>query len=122
MSAPPSGTLASLMDRCACRGVVGSRSLVSTPRLLTSPVRLGDGRPPESRSLLNLVPSDRRVNRLPSRGDEMAKVANAPLLARIPLDPALAPLCDRGRIEDYDSDTVATLGENLLEAIGELGH
>ena len=56
----------------------------------------------------------------PSRGDEMAEVADAPLLGRIPIDPALAALCDRGRIEDYDSEIVTTLGENLLTALGDM--
>ena len=35
-----------------------------------------------------------------SRGQEMAKTANAPLLAQIPIDPELAKLCDAGSIED----------------------
>lgn len=53
----------------------------------------------------------------PSRGDEMAAVANAPLLAQIPVDPSLAALCDRGRIEQYQADVVAILGQNLFDTI-----
>jgi len=56
----------------------------------------------------------------PSRGDVMAAVANAPLLARLPVDPTLAALCDRGRIEDYQSDVVSELGSGLLATLGVL--
>jgi hydrogenase maturation protease len=39
-----------------------------------------------------------------SRGDEMAKAANAPLLGQLPIDPELAKLCDEGNIERYNSE------------------
>jgi len=39
-----------------------------------------------------------------SKGGEMAKVAGAPLLGQLPIDPDLARLCDEGNIESYDSD------------------
>ena len=52
-----------------------------------------------------------------SRGEEMAKAAGAPLLARIPLDPRLAALCDEGHIERYSSDALDSLRDNLLKAI-----
>ena len=39
----------------------------------------------------------------PSRGEELAAAAGAPLLGRLPIDPEAAGLCDAGRIEDYDS-------------------
>ena len=75
----------------------------------------------ENMSYLYVPEIDKRMELFgPSRGHEMAKVAGAPLLARIPVDPALAALCDRGRIEDYESDVVMTLGENLLAALGDL--
>ena len=45
----------------------------------------------------------------PSRGEELARAAGAPLLARLPLDPAVASLCDAGRIEDYESEEVRSL-------------
>jgi len=74
----------------------------------------------ENMSYLYVPELDKRMELFgPSRGDEMAKVANAPLLARIPIDPVLATLCDRGRIEDYDSDIVAVLGERLLKTLEE---
>ena len=75
----------------------------------------------ENMSYLYVPEIDKRMELFgPSRGDEMAKVAGAPLLARIPVDPALAALCDRGRIEEYDSAIVTTLGENLLTALGDM--
>ena len=52
-----------------------------------------------------------------SRGDEMSKAAGAPLLARIPLDPKLAALCDEGHIERYDGEILKTYSEALLKAI-----
>jgi ATP-binding protein involved in chromosome partitioning len=74
----------------------------------------------ENMSYLYVPELDKRMELFgPSRGEEMAKVANAPLLARIPIDPVLATLCDRGQIEDYDSDIVATLGEQLLKTLNE---
>jgi hypothetical protein len=33
-----------------------------------------------------------------SKGEEMAKASGAPLLARLPIEPELAKLCDEGRI------------------------
>ncbi|MFA5066411.1 MAG: Mrp/NBP35 family ATP-binding protein [Dehalococcoidia bacterium] len=52
-----------------------------------------------------------------SRGEEMAKAAGAPLLARIPVDPRLAALCDEGHIERYSSDAMDSLREGLLKVI-----
>ena len=72
----------------------------------------------ENMSYLYVPEIDKKMELFgPSRGDEMAAVANAPLLARLPVDPALAALCDGGRVEDYQSDVVATLGQNLLDTI-----
>ncbi len=48
-----------------------------------------------------------------SRVDEMVKAAGAPLLAKIPLDPALARLCDEGNIEQYDSEILHRFAEAL---------
>jgi len=50
-----------------------------------------------------------------SRGEELARAFNAPLLGQIPIDPELAKLCDTGEIERYDGDIVARLGESLLQ-------
>ncbi|MEW6034326.1 MAG: Mrp/NBP35 family ATP-binding protein [Chloroflexota bacterium] len=51
-----------------------------------------------------------------SRAEEMVKAVRAPLLARIPIDPELARLCDEGNIERYDSETLDSLAEAFLQA------
>lgn len=48
-----------------------------------------------------------------SRGEEMASAADAPLMAKIPIDPQLAILCDEGKIERYDADFLKDLSEKL---------
>jgi Mrp family chromosome partitioning ATPase len=50
-----------------------------------------------------------------SRGEEMAKMANAPLLAQIPVDTELAALIDKGEIEAYISDDLNQMGKSLAE-------
>ena len=52
-----------------------------------------------------------------SRGQEMAQIAGAPLLARIPIDPQLAQLCDEGKIERYSSDIFDSLSQNFIQAL-----
>jgi len=52
-----------------------------------------------------------------SRGEEMAKAANAPLLAQLPIDPELAKLCDEGNIERYDAEIMSNFGKSFSEAI-----
>jgi len=52
-----------------------------------------------------------------SRGDEMSQAAAAPLLARIPIDPELATLCDQGHIERYGGGILKTYSEALLKVI-----
>jgi hydrogenase maturation protease len=51
-----------------------------------------------------------------SKAVEMAQAAGAPLLGQIPVDPALAKLCDEGKIEEFDSPLIAQLGEALSKA------
>ena len=48
-----------------------------------------------------------------SKGEEMARAAGAPLLARIPIDPELARLCDKGDIESYNSEIMEQIGKAL---------
>jgi hypothetical protein len=36
----------------------------------------------------------------PSHADEVADLAGAPILARLPIDPQVAALCDAGKIEE----------------------
>jgi Mrp family chromosome partitioning ATPase len=52
-----------------------------------------------------------------SRGEELARVSNAPLLGQIPIDPELAKLCDEGEIERYDGEIVTSLGESLIKML-----
>lgn len=74
----------------------------------------------ENMSYLYVPEIDKRLELFgPSRGDEMAKTAKAPLLARIPVDPSLAALCDQGRIEEYDASVVSELGAGFLSALSE---
>jgi Mrp family chromosome partitioning ATPase len=51
-----------------------------------------------------------------SRAEEMAKAADAPLLAQIPIDPELARLCDEGNVERYDSALMKTFADSLIKA------
>jgi Mrp family chromosome partitioning ATPase len=52
-----------------------------------------------------------------SKGEALAKVAQAPLLGQLPIDPELARLCDNGDIEHYTDESVASLGKSLLAAL-----
>ncbi len=52
-----------------------------------------------------------------SRGEDMAALTGAPLLARLPIDPDLARLCDEGNIEQYQGAALASFGENLNKAL-----
>ncbi len=52
-----------------------------------------------------------------SRGQEMAQIAGAPLLAQIPIDPQLAQLCDEGKIERYSSDIFDSLSQNFIQTL-----
>jgi len=53
----------------------------------------------------------------PSKGEEMAMAAGAPLLARLPIDPELAKLCDMGQIETYSSRLMDEFGKALAAAL-----
>jgi Mrp family chromosome partitioning ATPase len=52
-----------------------------------------------------------------SRGEEIARAANAPLLGQLPINPEIAKLCDEGNIESYEGEIVARLGESLIRAL-----
>ena len=52
-----------------------------------------------------------------SRGEEMAKTSQAPLLGQLPIDPELAKLCDEGNIERYDNGIINKLGQSLTQVI-----
>jgi len=54
-----------------------------------------------------------------SKGDEMAKASEAPLLGQLPIDPQLAKLCDEGNIERYSSDALSQIFANVGTALNE---
>jgi hybrid cluster-associated redox disulfide protein len=53
----------------------------------------------------------------PSYAQRVAELAHAPVLARIPIDPAKATLADEGRIEELDDPICDDLAQRLLAAI-----
>jgi hydrogenase maturation protease len=72
----------------------------------------------ENMSYLYVPEIDRKIELFgKSRGEEMAHAANAPLLGQLPIDPALAKLCDEGNIERYDAEVISHLGQALSQAI-----
>ena len=82
----------------------------------------------ENMSYLYLDDIDRKIEIFgASRGEEMAAVAGAPILAQIPIDPRLAKLCDEGRIEDYQSEFIGQFADGIKESLSrdggqEVGH
>jgi len=52
-----------------------------------------------------------------SKGVQLVVESGAPLLAQLPIDPALTQLCDAGRIEEYESPDYDTLAENFVKVI-----
>jgi hydrogenase maturation protease len=52
-----------------------------------------------------------------SKGEEMAREAEAPLLGQHPVDPALAALCDNGDIERYNSEAFIALSTAFTKAL-----
>jgi Mrp family chromosome partitioning ATPase len=72
----------------------------------------------ENMSYLLLPDSGKRMELFGrSKGQEMAKIVEAPLLAQIPIDPELARLCDEGEIERYDSEVLNSFVETFLQAM-----
>jgi hybrid cluster-associated redox disulfide protein len=53
----------------------------------------------------------------PSYADRVADLANAPVLARLPIDPRKAQLADEGRIEEIDDPVCDQLASALITAI-----
>lgn len=56
-----------------------------------------------------------------SKAEEMAKASGAPLLGRLPIDPVLAELCDKGNIEGYSSDALSEIFANLVAVLNGKG-
>lgn len=75
----------------------------------------------ENMSYLYVPEIDKKIELFgKSHADEMAESTQAALLGAIPIDPKLAELCDKGAIEDYDSDVIETLGNSFLESIKKI--
>jgi Mrp family chromosome partitioning ATPase len=72
----------------------------------------------ENMSYLTLPGSRKKLELFgKSRSQEMAEAAGAPLLAKIPVDPKLAQLCDQGKIERYNSKIFDSLSQNFIKAL-----
>jgi hydrogenase maturation protease len=72
----------------------------------------------ENMSYLYVPEIDKKIELFgKSRGEEMARAAQAPLLGQLPIDPELAKLCDEGNIERYDSEIMHQLGESLSQVL-----
>jgi len=72
----------------------------------------------ENMSHLYIPEMDKKIELFgKSRGKEMARVADAPLLGQLPIDPQLARLCDEGNIERYDAAAISQLEQSLARTI-----
>ena len=72
----------------------------------------------ENMSYLYVAEIDKRIELFgTSRGEEMARAANAPLLGQLPIEPQLAKLCDEGNIERYDGKIVKSLASSLSRVL-----
>jgi len=49
----------------------------------------------------------------PSRAEERAREMGLPFLGQLPIDPRIAELSDRGRIEDYESEVFVNMARKL---------
>ena len=74
----------------------------------------------ENMSYLYIPEIDKRIELFgKSKGEEMARAANAPLLGQLPIDPDLPRLCDEGNIERYSSDAFAGMAQTLTQALSQ---
>ncbi|HXM17247.1 MAG TPA: P-loop NTPase [Candidatus Tumulicola sp.] len=55
-----------------------------------------------------------------SKGVQLVVESGAPLLAQLPIDPALTQLCDEGRVEEYQSADYEHLATNFLKVLPAL--
>ena len=53
----------------------------------------------------------------PSYADQVAVLAQAPVLARMPLDPQLGAFADAGRVDEIDDPICDELARSLLDAL-----
>ena len=74
----------------------------------------------ENMSYLYIPELDKKIELFgKSRAEEMAQAAGAPLLGQLPIDPALAKLCDEGNIERYDSEVYNTFAQKLTGVLAK---
>ena len=72
----------------------------------------------ENMSYLYVPEIDKRIELFgKSRGEDMARVASAPFLGQLPIDPELARLCDEGTIESYNSDAFIALSQAFVQTL-----
>jgi len=75
----------------------------------------------ENMSYLYLPELDKRIEIFGrSRGEEVARSANAQFLGQLPIDPELAKLCDEGKIERYSSDVLESLVQRLMPLLPQV--
>jgi hydrogenase maturation protease len=76
----------------------------------------------ENMSYFYVPELDKRIEIFgPTRGEKMAAAAQAPLIGRLPLDPALSTLCDRGDIERYNGDFMKGFDDSITRALSAAG-
>ncbi|HVA37636.1 MAG TPA: P-loop NTPase [Candidatus Dormibacteraeota bacterium] len=56
----------------------------------------------------------------PSYADQVAELAGAPVLARLPIDPTIVDYADHGRIEEVEGPLYDAMAEHLLQAVEHL--
>ena len=72
----------------------------------------------ENMSYFQIPDSENRIEIFgPSKAGEMAKTTGSPILGKIPLDPELASLCDKGEIEKYDSDVFKEMQDAVIRIL-----
>lgn len=75
----------------------------------------------ENMSYLLLPETGKRVELFGrSKGEEMSREAEAPLLGQLPIDPELAELCDSGQIESYNSEALIAFSLAFTQALPPL--
>jgi Mrp family chromosome partitioning ATPase len=72
----------------------------------------------ENMSYLHVAEIDKNIELFgKSRGEEMSRAAEAPLLGQLPIDPELAKLGDEGNIEQYNSSMYNSFAQKLIENV-----
>ncbi|MBN1693284.1 MAG: Mrp/NBP35 family ATP-binding protein [Dehalococcoidales bacterium] len=72
----------------------------------------------ENMSYLYVAEIDKKIELFgKSRGEEMSRDAEAPLLGQLPIDPELAKLGDEGNIEQYNSTMYNAFAQKLIKNV-----